>query len=472
VEQTSATLAWAPLLDLDAQPPGPLHERLTRAIRGAIRDGRLTRGAVLPPSRTLAEDLAVSRWTVTRAYSQLVTEGYLASKTGSATRVLWAPAGDEDRNSPPGAPPRESPPRYDLNPGNPDYRAFPRRKWVDAIRAAAESAPFNQLSYASPGGEPRLRRLLADQLNRSRGADAEPGMVSVFMGATQGMAQVCHALYLAGYRQIGIENPGSPWLVRAAQTAGLDVLPIRADADGMVTDELDEYPGLRVVFLGASHQILYGNPLAVERRAALLAWARRADGLIIEDDYDAEFTLEGTALPVMQGSDRRRVILLGSMSRALTPTVSVGWAVAPPYWVDAIRTANEPVPGPPALTQLALANFIESGGYGRHMRASRQRLRARRDALLAALREHLPEYPVICPKASLQLLIKLPPGADVAAVVTAANRHDIGMYDPGFMYFAEPVNPESFLEVGYTNLNDHVIEEAAATLARVIRESA
>lgn len=465
-------MAWAPLLDLGAQPAGALHERLTRAIRGAIRDGRLPRGAALPPSRTLAEDLAVSRWAVTRAYSQLVTEGYLTSKTGSATRVLWSPNPDEERVPRSAAAPEDSPPRYDLTTGAPDYRAFPRRKWVDAIRTAAETTPFNQLSYAAPGGVPRLRALLADQLSRSRGADVGPDMVSVFTGATQSMAQVCRALSLAGFREIGMDNPGSPYLVRAAQTAGLDVVPIRADSDGLVTDELDSHPGLRVALTGAAHQTLYGNPLAPDRRAALLDWARRVDGLVIEDDWDAEFTLDGPVLPVMQGSDRRRVFLLGSMSRALTPTVGVGWVIAPPHWVEATQAAREPVTGPPALTQRALADFIESGGYGRHMRASRQRLRARRDALLTALRGHLPEYPVSCPKASLHLLVRLRPDSDTGAVLAAAKRRDIDLCDPGYLYFAEPVNPESILQVGYTNLNDRDVAEAAATLARVIRECA
>ena len=204
--QARTTLAWAPLLNLDAQRSGTLHERLTRAIREAIRDGRLARGAALPPSRTLAADLGVSRWAVTRAYGQLATEGYLVSRTGSVTRVLWSPDPGRDRTTHPAASGEDAPPRYDLTVCTPDYRAFPRRKWVDAIRSTAETAPFNQLSYAAAGGEPTLRALLADQLNRSRGADAEPGMVLVFTGASQAMAQVCRALYLPGYRQIGAEN--------------------------------------------------------------------------------------------------------------------------------------------------------------------------------------------------------------------------------------------------------------------------
>lgn len=428
---------------------------------------------MLPPSRTLASDLGVSRWAVTQAYGQLVTEGYLESRTGSATRVLWSPDPDDHRTArrdtpPPAAPP--APPRYDLTVCTPDFRAFPRRKWVDAIRSVAETAPYRQLSYGAPGGEPRLRALLAEHLNRSRGADVEPGMLSIFSGATSAMAHLSRALFLAGHRQIGVENPSSPSLWKIAQQAGLEHVPLPTDEDGMVTDTLAGYPGLRVVAVGAAHHMVTGVPLAPHRRAALLDWARRVDGLIIEDDYDAEFTFETPVLPVMQGSDRRRVALLGSMSRALTATVSVGWVAAHPSWVDAVRNAYPAAGGPPALTQLALASFIETGDYTRHLRASRQRLRARRDALARALRIYLPEYPVTVPKAGLYVIVELPSGTDMAAIAAAARRHDIEVETNADLYF-DGIQADSLLQIGYTNLNDRVIDEAVNLLAQVIRNT-
>ena len=152
-----ANLAWDTLLDLSAARSGPLHMRLAAAIRAAIRDGRLPVGAALPPSRMLSADLSVSRWTVTEAYSQLITEGYLAGKTGSATRVIWSPRpGDEPRTGVTGRTLSARPARpvpaagFDLSSAHPDLRAFPRRRWVAAIRAAAETAPFDRLSYSEP----------------------------------------------------------------------------------------------------------------------------------------------------------------------------------------------------------------------------------------------------------------------------------------------------------------------------------
>jgi GntR family transcriptional regulator / MocR family aminotransferase len=463
-------LAWETLFDVAAQPPGPLHERLTRAIRAAIRNGRLPRGAALPPSRTLAADLNISRWAVTQAYGQLVTEGYLASRTGSATRVMWSPEPDDDRiahRSIPSATTPPPPPRFDLSMCSPDYRAFPRRKWVEAIRTAAENTPFDQLDYGDTGGEPRLRAILAEHLNRSRGAAAEAATVSVFTGARQAMAQICRALFEADHRQIGMENPGSSGLWEGARTAGLDLVALPVDEDGLVVDALDQHPELRAVCVGAAHQLMLGCPLAPQRRLALLDWARSVDGLVIEDDYDAEFSHDGPAPPVMQGSDRRRVALIGSMSRALTPTINVGWVIAPPYLVAKVGAGYTPTP--PALTQLALANFMESGAYDRHLRASRLRFRRRRDALLAALDRELPGYPVRGIHAGLHVLIRLPDGTDIPALQAAAGQRGMELSDPAELQF-QPVPTAPWLPVGYANLNDAVVDEAMAVLADLLGE--
>jgi GntR family transcriptional regulator / MocR family aminotransferase len=472
VTQTRTNLAWETLFDVSAQPSGPLHGKLTRAIRSAIRDGRLRRGAALPPSRTLAADLGISRWAVTQAYAQLVTEGYLSGRTGSATRVIWSPEPDgEDRGTRrapavhEAAPP--PPPLFDMSMWGADYRAFPRRKWVDAIRMAAETAPFDHLAYGALGGEPRLRAVLAEHLNRSRGANADADAVCVYSGARQSLIQLSRALVAAGHRRIGVEAPGSCGLWDPAQAAGLEIVPLPVDGGGLITDALGEHPDVRAVCLGTARQILFGGPLAPDRRSALLDWARRVDGIVAEDDYDSEFGYEGPVPPVMQGQDRRRVALLGSMSRVLTPTINVGWVVPPPHLVDAVRTVAQPVSGPPALNQLALAHFMESGAYDRHLRASRLRFRTRRNALLAALERHLPGYPVTATESGLHVLVELPARIDLGRLAGDAARHGVALCDPSDMW--GPLPPLPLLPVGYSNLNDSAIDKAVTVLARLIK---
>jgi GntR family transcriptional regulator / MocR family aminotransferase len=469
-----ANLAWGTLLDLSAARRGPLHMRLASAIRAAIRDGRLPVGAALPPTRMLATDLGVSRWTVTEAYGQLTTEGYLTGKTGSATRVTWSPGpGGEPkadlargRRAPSAKP--SAPAGFDLGSYHPDLRSFPRRQWVEAIRAAAETAPFDQLSYSEPGGLPELRAVLAEHLNRSRGAAADPGTISVVMGAGQGMSRVSRALLADGHAAIGMENPGSPRLWQAAQEAGLKLVSLPVDDDGLVVDALDRHPGLRAVCVGAAHQIALGCPLAPHRRVALVNWARRVDGLVVEDDFYSEFSYDGPTPPVIQGTAKDRVALLGSMSQVLGPTVGIGWVVTPRRWVQDVRAEHEIQLLPPALNQLALVQLMRSGAYDRHLRASRQRYRVRRDTLLAALGRHLPGYRARGAEAGVQVLLELPPGTDVTAILRAAARRGIELCNLYEMQLQpEPVDPG--LLVGYGNIKDMAIDAAVAALAEVIR---
>jgi GntR family transcriptional regulator / MocR family aminotransferase len=471
-----ANLAWETLLDLSATRPGPLHMRLAAAIRTAIRSGRLPVGAALPPSRMLAADLSVSRWTVTEAYSQLVTEGYLTGKTGSATRVTWSPRPDDEpradpaRSGPRAPAAKPSPaPGFDLASCTPDLRSFPRRQWVEAIRAAAETAPFDRLSYSEPGGLLELRTVLAEHLNRSRGAAAEPDTISIVMGAGQGMSRLCRALVADGHAAIGMESPGSPRLFQAAQEAGLELVPLPVDDDGLVVGALDGHPGLRAVCVGAARQVALGCPLAPHRRPALVEWARRVDGLVIEDDYLSEFSYDHPAPPVMQGTARDRVALLGSMSQVLGPTVGIGWVVAPRRWVPAVRAEHEIQVLPPALNQLALVQLMQSGAYDRHLRGSRQRYRARRNVLLDALGRYLPEYRVRGAEAGLQLLIELPPGTDEAVILRAAARRGIELWNLYEMQL-QPESSEAGLLVGYGNIKDAAIDAAVAALAEILRE--
>jgi GntR family transcriptional regulator/MocR family aminotransferase len=463
VAQTN--LAWETLFDLSATGHGPLHTRLTAAIRSAIRSGRLPLGAALPPSRTLAADLGVSRWIVTQAYGQLVTEGYLTGRTGSATRVSWSP--EPDHTPIPRQQARQAPPRYDLDPGRSDLRAFPRRKWVEAVRTAAETVPFDQLNYSEPGGHPRLRAVVADHLNRSRGAAAHAATVSIYSGAAQSLLQLARALAAAGHTRIGMEDPGSERHMQAVRTGGLEPVPLPVDDDGLVVDALAEHPDLRAVCVSAAHHPATGCVFAPHRRAALLDWARRVDGLVVEDDYDAEFNYDRPAPPTMQGTEPDRVALLGSMSKALGPTVGIGWVVAPRRWVDAVRSSHEIPLLPPILNQVALAHFMESGAYDRHLRASRLRFRARRAALVAALARQLPDCRVSGAEAGLHILLDLPAGTDAAAAVVEARRRYLAVCNLDEMRFhPEPDNPALLL--GYSNLNDSVVDEAVAVLAGVI----
>lgn len=465
VSQTN--LAWATLLAVGPPDGGRrrLHDRLVHALRTAIRDGRLAEGAAVPPSRALAEELGCSRWVVTEAYGQLIAEGYLSARVGSATRVSWSPDTAPPRPRAQRAPARP-PIRYDLAPGLPDLRAFPRRRWADAVRAVTGSAVHYDLGLPDPAGHAVLRTTVAQYLRRSRGADTHAVSVSVCAGVTDGLVRTCRALRAEGIADLAVEHPGWGRLRDAATSAGLRVHPVPVDHDGLSVDDLARTPA-RAVAVGAAHQFPTGTVLSAARRARLVRWAREVDGFVIEDDYDAEFRYDHHPVAVMQGMDPSRVFLLGSVSKTLSPALGLGWLVAPVAMTPVLREANLVAAAPPVLDQLALATFIDRGWYDAHLRAARRRFRSRRDLLVRTLGAKVPEGRVAGTAAGLHIALHLPDGTDTRGAVQAASAAGLRLAD--LDDYRAPGSAEPALVLGYGNISDTEIPPAVALLREALR---
>jgi GntR family transcriptional regulator / MocR family aminotransferase len=467
MSKSQTNLAWDTLLELGEEGAGPLHARLTGALREAIRGGRLPLGSVLPPSRQLAGDLGCSRWVVTEAYAQLAAEGYVDARVGSGTRVR--PEGRAAAGQPAPEGPPASTPRIDLAPGLPDLRSFPLGRWVAALRAVASALPYAQLGYPDVAGHPRLRQALAEYLTRVRGAQAGAAQVTVCRGVTDGARQIGQALRAAGIEAVAVEDPGWHRLREAAATAGLRVVPTRVDEHGLRVGDLDRDPAVRAVIVSPTHQFPTGVVLSAERRRALLDWAHRVDGLVLEDDYDAEFRYDRRPVGTIQGADPSRVVLLGSLSKTLSPALGIGWMVAPPAWAGPLR-ATAGLAWPSTLEQLTFTEFLRAGSYDRHLRAARKRYRLRRDRLVLALGERLPGARLLGVAAGLHLLVHLEGAVDHAAVVrrSATRGMRIANLDT-YRCRDDAIGPG--LVLGYGNLADGQIEEAVALLATTVAES-
>ncbi|WP_380169730.1 PLP-dependent aminotransferase family protein [Jannaschia sp. R86511] len=482
------------LVDLSEQGQGPLNERLKRALRAAVRSGRLPVGTVLPPSRRLAEDLGVSRWTVTEAYAQLVAEGYLESRTGSATRVRWSGTG---HLGPPSVRlPSAGMVRYDLSPGLPDLRAFPRRAWAKALSGEAQVVPSGELAYPDPAGHPRCRLVLGGYLQRSRGVSLDGAEVQIRTSATAGVRQLCRVLAAAGIREVAVEDPGWTRLHEVIRGAGLQVVAIPVDEHGLRVDVLSaRQTPVRAVVVTPAHQFPQGVVLSPARRGELLAWADRVDGVVVEDDYDAEFRYDRAPVATLQGMRPDRVVLVGSVSKTLSPALRLGWLVGPARWRGgklerggvagaggaagsgdhdgAMLADGAEVAVPPTLDQLALAALIESGAYDRHLRAARRRYRARRDTLVQALGARLPGTTVSGVAAGLHLLLHLPgspPDGAVgpsfaSGVAQAAARQDIALVALN-RYCIEATGEA--LVIGYGNLADRDVDHSVRLLSAII----
>ncbi|GAB6902121.1 MocR-like pyridoxine biosynthesis transcription factor PdxR [Kineosporia succinea] len=453
--------------------PGSLTLRLSTTLREAIQSGRLPAGTALPPSRVLAAEAGCSRWVVTEAYGQLGAEGYLVATTGSATRVRAAAPGTAPPPSP--QPPPQPRPRYDLTPGVPDLAAFPRARWAEAYRQAVLELPTDLLAGRALVATTAARTTLTGFLHRTRQVQEDPTQLSLTTGSAAAIGWLTAVLVRLGHTRVAVEDPSWPGLRAVARRGGLEPVPVRVDAHGLVVEDLHRLRDVRLVLVTPAHQFPAGVALSAGRRLELLEWARSVDGLVIEDDYDADFRYDGRPVASLQGMDPDRVVLLGSLSKALSPAIEMGWLIMPqPLIMDLLGLDLDRIISPSPLTAEALAVMIDRGWYERHLRAQRLRYRRRREHLIAALAEHLPQASVSGLAAGLHLPLRLPDGVDAGAVVRAGARRGLGLVSADRYRMrpaAGPVQtpgPGPGLVLGFGNLRDRRVGEAAERLAHVV----
>jgi GntR family transcriptional regulator/MocR family aminotransferase len=497
------------LVRLDRSARQPLRAQLEACLRDAIRSGRLRGGERLPSSRELARELGVSRGMVQECFSQLLAEGYLTSRTGSATRV--ADIGDQPAARPalqPVSAGRPSPERTsagrpsaggapggtsaggtpllptgqaagprliaDFRHGVPDLSSFPRVDWAWAVREACGSVASADLGYGDPRGIAVLRDVLAGYLRRVRAAAADPDRIIVSTGFAQGINLVLRALASqAGVGVVAFENPGygssaTDETTRAAEAMGLRVVYVPVDDDGLVVSALAA-SGADAVVVTPAHQSPTGVVLTAARRHALADWARRGGGFIIEDDYDSEFRYDKEPVGVLQGLAPDRVFLVGTASKALAPAVRLGWVLAPSELAGAVAAEKEMSDrGSCTLDQVALATLFTSGRYDRHLRRMRGLYAARRSALVDAFTRHAPGVPLTGLAAGFHAVGHLPPHADEAAVIAAARERGVGLYGMTDYRGTPDAAAAPALVIGFGDTGERTIEPAIAAIADLL----
>lgn len=422
-------------LNADHAPVGGLSAWLARQLRLAISDGRLPVGSRLPATRVLAGELQVSRGVVTEAYQRLTEDGHVVGRGRGGTIVVAAPVAppplppaQADRPTAHalfGAPPdaevfdrlRTLPARIDLSPGVPDLGAFPRTAWLRAERQVLSGLSASHFGYGDPRGTPALRLAVANWLARSRGIRADPSEVLIVAGTAQALGLLAQVLRHDGIREVAVEDPGSLGARQHLRHWQMDTPPVPVDPEGVRVDAL-RATNAPAVLVTPAHQFPTGVVLGGERRRALMRWAGEG-GLVIEDDYDSEHRYDRPAVPALRSMFAERVCYAGSVSKLLAPALRIGWVLAPPKYQDALVDAKRFADlGNAALPQLVLAQLMESGGMERQLRLLRGRHRRRRDAMIEAIRTHLPGAVVHGAAAGLHLMITFEddfPDTDLAA---------------------------------------------------------
>jgi GntR family transcriptional regulator/MocR family aminotransferase len=456
-------------------------------IRHGIMERALRPGEALPSTRELAEQNSISRTVVVQAYDQLIAEGFITGRRGSGTYV------SEHLHPAPAQAPRHaaqvrlshfgvaatsitrrglSPipePRtflYDFAYGRSSLDEFPLAAWRRILLRRTRNAPLRSFDYGAAAGNPVLREAITGHLRRSRAINCDVSQVVIVNGSQQALDLTIRVLLNPG-DTIAVEDPQYHGMRQVLVAARLRVRPVPVDHDGIDLRQMPRHA--RLALVTPSHQFPTGAVLPLQRRLALLAWARRANAVIVEDDYDGEFRYEGEPVEPLQSLDRDgRVVYVGTFSRTMFPALRIGYVVAPRPLVSAFVAGKWIADRHTAvLEQETLAEFIESGAYERHLRRTRRANAVRRAALLSAIERHLGERVMVTGSRSGTHIV-LWPCAKVseAPIIAQAAAADVGIYGIAGYYLRPPPRPGLLL--GYANLTVAQIGEGIRRLGQVL----
>ncbi len=459
---------------LDRSQSTPLHEQISGSLKTAILEGRLQPGARLPSWLDLATQLGVARGTIKAAYEKLADEHLVVSAGPGGTRVA--------RDIPVihAAPPLEigrplsnflrgfGLPPLPFQMGVPSQDAFPYKLWSRFRTRAVREDAMAPVGPIDPRGNADLREEIASYLAIARGIRCAPDQVILTNGFRGGLALALRALDLRG-RNVWMEDPGFFLTRMGLDLEGLMIVPVPVDDEGIMVERgIELAPDAAMAIVTASQQAPTGVPLSPERRAALLQWALSSGAWIIENDYLGELQSSGRATPALAASDDfGRVIHIGSFSKTLSPTIGLGFLVAPADLAAHFgNVAAFLQPAPNTTTQLALAAFIREGHYLRHLRCMKRLYADRREALCARLDDGIVRHVT-----GVSVVIDLPEGTNDCDLARRALQmgispmplslwwHDAAFARPGFL-------------LGISNLQPAVIDRACQALRELTGVSA
>lgn len=451
-------------------------------------------GARLPSTRDLAADLGIARNTVLQVYDQLTEEGYVHAGVGRGTYVqdisqdlIEIPADDEaadslassetgqDRHlssrgsellSHLGFSNRQS---GAFMPGIPDVREFPLKAWARIQNRQWREAPWELMRYAPAGGYGPLRQALSDYLGSVRSVHSTAAQVIMTTGIHQAIDVTIRLLCDPG-DTVWIEEP-SYWGIRnLLASAGMNVVPIPVDGEGLWLGEAEHSRPPRLIVVAPSHQYPLGMVMSLARRRMLLDYARQHACWILEDDYDSEFRYGSRPLPSLQGMDEAgRVLYVGSFSKTLCPGLRVGFLVVPDALAGAFANAvAELYREGNMMTHAVLAEFIREDHLASHIRRVRRRYAERRACLIEAVLRYFGDgLEIIGDDAGLHLVLALPDSVDDVMVERDALQQGV-VTRPLSTYYMDRSRVRPGLLLGYAGATPDEIQPAFDTLARVI----
>jgi GntR family transcriptional regulator/MocR family aminotransferase len=381
------------LIPLKIARDQPLQQQLYDQLHVLIASSRLMLGTRMPSTRMLAEQFSISRTTVLLTYERLLAEGWLKSLPSKGTFVAHpSTAAVPERAVSVQIPIASAPAQADsgMRIGRADPSLFPAGRWRALTRSALGRLGA-QLAGELAAGHPRLRTAIAGWLSTSRGLAVAAEQIVLVNGRQEALHVAGHLLLRSGMRAV-VEDPCDPRTAATFAATGAELVRVPVDLDGLCAGLLPEGP-VALAHVTPEHQRPLGVTLTAARRTALLQWAERTGAMIVEEDCEGELRYHGMDVPPLVSLDgSERVILIGGFCSTLGPWLSLGYMVLPHRLVaDALAARRLIDDSPRWLEETALAEFLLSGGYARHVHRLGKIYASRRDALVTALRRNFGE---------------------------------------------------------------------------------
>ncbi len=453
---------------IDRQSSTPVFEQICETIRARAASGELPEGTKLPPTRVFATELGVSRSTMVTAYEQLVAEGYLSSVPGSgysvcpmgAVELKAAPSRSKNKVS------KEEP--ASPNPfraGQPDMRLFPHAQWAKTVSRVCRTDPESMLVGGTVFGNPTLRKAVANHVSEWRGIEASQHQIIITAGSSDAL-EICIRTLAGRGDKIGLEDPGYLPLHNFVSALRLPATYLKIDRSGANLPKKDK--NTKLVVLTPSHQFPLGGAMSPSRRLAFIQWAQDQDRWIIEDDYDSEFRYAGRPIPAMAGFDKlSRTIYIGSFSKLFSNSLRLGYMIVPDPLVELFRsTLTRYGVKASYMPQEALAAFIDTGEFYRHLRRMRRVYGERRKFLLERLAGEFKDYgSYVDHQAGMQIAFHLNKDfVDTRVVKHALSK---GLAIPALSRFCFKTTSLNGLLLGYCGFTEEEMSTALATLGMV-----
>lgn len=484
------------IITLDRASAESLQDQLFQQVRQQILDGRLKPGSMVPSSRVLAQQLGVSRNSVTFAYERLINEGYLVTRPMVGTYVATLLPEQALSSPSPGTAGLQEAPAADklapaafsgrrhaiLNnsripidfwPQRTDPRSFPLKTWRRLVLHALATAGHNLTEYGDPCGLMALRSAIAEHVATVRGIQARPEQVVILAGAQLALNLALRVL-ARGNDSIVVENPCNQGAAFLFESLGMKIHPVDVDRHGLDTSRLKGVEA-SLAYLMPSHQYPLGSTLTLARRTEIVKWADRHSVYLIEDDYDSEFRYEGPQIPAIKTLAPDNTIYLGTFSKTLGAGLRTGYAIFPDHLAQAASAAKALLDnGQVWLEQAAIADFIAGGGFVRHLRRTRSSYLLRRNAIVTALRAHFPRTELSGIEGGTHIGWKIPPGfASAGRIQAVARSRNIGVYtvqSGGGHEYGGSRYEDRWLLLGYASLMEGQIEAGIGRLAEIMRD--